>query len=427
MKELNSNLHRPKIFYGWFIVAAGSVTSFLNLGIFMVGIAVFITDIRAELGWSLAAISLGFSLKQLESGIMAPIGGILIDRVGPRPMAIIGSITMTVGLLLFARMHSIWIFYLAATIIAIGQGLGALTAYLAAAMHWFRKKRGMASAVLAMGRGWGYVGAVPVTLLLASFGWRTAAIITALAFSAISVPLAMVIRNRPEPYGYLPDGINPEIDEGNDIGNLEKQIEPDGFTVLEAVRSPAFWLVLISNTSYSFTTAIQHVHWIPHLRHTGFSAPAAGTIIAIYGGTQVFGRLMSGWVGDKIGRQRLLWMSFSLISVGWVAMSFISPETLWAVGAFYLFYGAGQAAHTVAQPTVIADFFGPKRFASIRGIMNPISVLGGVIGPVLTGFMFDSFESYRLIFALLAPVSLVGSIAIFLAKTPTQQIRDTVT
>ena len=110
MKELNSNLHRPKIFYGWFIVAAGSITSFLNLGIFMVGIAVFITDIRAELGWSLAAISLGFSLKQLESGIMAPIGGILIDRVGPRPMAIIGSITMTVGLLLFARMHSIWIF-----------------------------------------------------------------------------------------------------------------------------------------------------------------------------------------------------------------------------------------------------------------------------------------------------------------------------
>ena len=79
----------------------------------------------------------------------------------------------------------------------------------------------------------------------------------------------------------------------------------------------------------------------------------------------------------------------------------------------------------MAQPAVIADFFGSKRFASIRGIMNPISVLGGVIGPVLTGFMFDSFESYRLIFALLAPVSLVGSIAIFLAKTPTQQVRDT--
>ena len=107
-------------------------------------------------------------------------------------------------------------------------------------------------------------------------------------------------------------------------------------------------------------------------------------------------------------------------------MSFISPETLWAIGAFYLFYGAGQAAHTVAQPAVIADFFGPKRFASIRGIMNPISVLGGVIGPVLTGFMFDSYESYRLIFALLAPVSLVGSVAIFVARTPTPQMGDTV-
>ena len=421
MKKLN--LNPSNIFYGWFIVAAGAITSFLNLGIFMVGIAVFITDIRAELGWSLAAISLGFSLKQLESGIMAPIGGFLIDRVGPRPMAIIGSITMTVGLLLFAGMHSIWMFYLAATIIAIGQGLGALSAYLAAAMRWFKEKRGMASAVLAMGRGWGYVGAVPVTLLLASFGWRTAAIMTAIGFAAISIPLAMVIRNRPESYGLFPDGIRPEADEGNEERSLEKRDEPDGFTVAEAVRSPAFWLLLISNTSYSFTTSIQHVHWIPHLRHTGFSAPAAGTVIAIYGATQVIGRLMSGWVGDKIGRQRLLWVSFSLISVGWVFISFISPETLWVVGGFYLFYGAGQAAHTVAQPAVIADFFGPKRFASIRGVMNPISVLGGVIGPVLTGFMFDSFESYQLIFALLAPVSLVGSISIFLARPPTQQVR----
>lgn len=418
MKIENWHPRPPRIFYGWYIVASGSITSFLNLGIFMVGLAVFITDIRAELGWSLVAISLGFSLKQLESGIMAPIGGYLIDRIGPRPMAITGSIIMTVGLLLFAGMHSIWMFYFAAGIIAMGQGLGALSGYLAATMHWFKKKRGMASAILAMGRGWGYVGALPVTLLLASFGWRTAAIMTAIGFVVVSVPLAMVIRTRPEPYGYFPDGIRPQDDNGNDVDNQNSSSEPEGFTVGEAIRSPAFWFVLIANTSYSFTTQIQHVHWIPHLRNTGFSAPGAGAVIAIYGATQVVGRLLSGWVGDIFGRQRLLWISFLLISIGWVAIAFISPEALWAVGAFYLFYGTGQAAHTVAQPAVVADFFGPRRFASIRGIMNPISVIGGVIGPVFAGWMFDISASYQLIFSLLAPVSAIGSVAIFLATNP---------
>ena len=166
--EQNSTQSAPstrpgRIFYGWYIVAAGTITSFVNMAVFMVGLSIFIKDMRDEMGWSLTAISLGFSLKQLETGILAPVSGYLIDKVGPRIMAAFGNVVMTVGLLLFARMDSIWEFYVASFIIAVGQGMGAHMAYITPVMHWFHRKRGIASSFIAMGRGWGYVGSLPIT------------------------------------------------------------------------------------------------------------------------------------------------------------------------------------------------------------------------------------------------------------------------
>jgi MFS family permease len=141
-------------------------------------------------------------------------------------------------------------------------------------------------------------------------------------------------------------------------------------------------------------------------------------IVSIYGAVQVFGRLASGSIGDKVGRHRLLMYSFVLMGIGWVAISMITPSTLWAVGLYYLAYGLGQAAHTVTQQTIVADFFGPRRYATLRGIMNPISVGGGVLGPLFAGRMFDAQGSYQLAFFIMGPLVALGALAIFLAGKP---------
>ena len=147
--------HSPgRIFYGWYIVAARTISSFVNMAVFMVGLSIFIKDLRDEMGWTLTAISIGFSLKTLETGILAPLSGYLIDRLGPRIMAIFGNVVMTIGLLMFANMHTMWEFYLSSFTIALGQGMGAHMAYITPVMHWFHNKRGVASSFLAMGRCW---------------------------------------------------------------------------------------------------------------------------------------------------------------------------------------------------------------------------------------------------------------------------------
>ncbi|MBI4233566.1 MAG: MFS transporter [Chloroflexi bacterium] len=417
--ETVSQARRPRFFYGWYIVGAGAVQGFVNLAVFQIGQGAFIKDVRDQMGWSLTAISLGFSLKQFESGLLAPVSGYLIDRLGPRLMASIGVVLMSVGLILFARMDSLWMFYLSSTVIAIGQAMASLTAYSTAVMHWFRRKRGLAYSILAMGRAWGYVGVLLVTLLMVRFGWREAATISALAFCGISLPLALVIRRRPEPYGYLPDGDRVTAAPQDVEARGAPEASSDSFTVQQALRSVAFWLLLLSSALYGFVNNANLVHQIPHLRNVGFSASAAGVVVAIFGGAQVVGRLASGWIGDKVGRYRLLMVSFLFLALGWVSFANVSAGSLWTLGLYIVLYGIGQSAHTATDQAVVADFFGTRRYATIRGLVSTMSLVGSLLGPIYAGRMFDTFGNYHLAFLTLGPIVALGTPAVLLAGKPT--------
>ena len=408
-----------KLFYGWYIIAAGSISGFLNQAIFTIGLAAFIPQVRKETGWSLTAISLGFSIKQFEQGLLGPISGYLIDRLGPRLMCSLGVIVATVGLLLFARMDSFWTFYVAAVVIALGQSIGAIRAYMATMVHWFRRKRGMAAAIIGAGLGMGYAGVYPISLLLDIYGWRQAAVIIAIVFFAVSLPLAQIIRHRPQSSGLLPDGdLTPMAALGPDTQE-ETESEDDSFTVLQAMRSRPFWMVLIARAFYGLTTNVHHVHQITHMINRGFSPQGAGLLVAVYGVTQMVLRLACGPLGDRIGRFRLFRLSFLFLGIGWLFFAFISPNSWWIVALFFLTYGVGHAAHTVAGQPILADYFGPSRFATISGVMSPLSLLISVIGPVYGGIMFDIFGNFQLAFVILGPIIAMATVAMFAAGPPT--------
>ena len=325
---------------------------------------------------------------------------------------------MTVGLLLFASMNSLWMFYLASTVIALGQGMGSGVAFPTAAMHWFVRKRGRAYSILAMGRAWGYIGVFAITWLLVAFEWRQAAAIAALAFCAVNLTMAQVLRRRPQDYGYLPDG--DRVPGMATRKGISRSVVSDdaSFTIREALRTNAFWLVLISTSLYGFCNHINLVHQIPALRSVGYSAKGAATVVAIFGGIQVAGRLSAGWIGDKIGRHRLLTISYPLLGAGWLFFANISPGRLWYTAPYLLSYSLGQSANTVMSQTVVADFFGTRRYATIRGLISSMSLVLGVTGPIFAGMMFDASGSYHLTFLILAPIIFLGTPAIMLAGKP---------
>ena len=410
---------QPRIFYGWYIVVAATVASFLNSTVFVLGPGVFILDIREHMGWSLSAISLGFSLRQLENGLMAPFAGYLIDRFGPRLMASIGITIMSIGLLLFSVMNSLWMFYISVTTIALGQGMGSTLAYSTSVMHWFVKKRGQAYSITTTGRASAYIGLLGVTWLLVSFGWRGATAIMAISYFVINISLAQLLRPRPQPYGYQPDGERSPVADPADAETptgKEKVVEEEGFGVKEAMRSLAFWMVLVTGATYGFTGSIHQLNQIPALRSGGLSATTAATVVAIFGGIQVVGRLVAGWTGDKIGRTGLYMMSFLFLSIGWLIFANIAQGKLWLLVPYLAVFGMGLSAYTSISETVVADFFGVRRYATIRGTMNSLALGCTILGPVFAGFMFDRFGNYYLAFVALSPIIALGAPAIFIAR-----------
>lgn len=397
-----------KIYYGWYIALSGTITSFISLAVLQIGHGAFINDIYEELSWSMTAISTGFSIRVLGAGILSPLGGYLIDKFGPRITCITGTTLTFIGLILFSIMTELWVFYLSSIIIAVGMSIGSHNAITASIMHWFDKKRGFAYSFSATGRALGYIGIVPITILLSNYGWRDTSLYASYFFLIISLPASFVIKPNPELENKLP--VNPVNKE------KEKRISNTEYGITDALRTPAFWFLAFAQLIYSFGNQMNLVHQQPALKSIGYSLSAVALIVTIFGGIQVFGRLGSGWIGDRIGRSFLLMISFLLMGIGWIGLLFATPGAIFFITLYLLFYTAGQSAHTATDQTVVADFFGITRFATIKGSMQLIALVGGITGPIMAGRIYDVYGSYDIAFIILCPVVSLGTICVFMAR-----------
>ena len=394
-----------KIYYGWYIALSGTITSFISLAVLQIGHGAFINDIYEELSWSMTAISTGFSIRVFGAGILSPLGGYLIDKFGPRITCITGTTLTFIGLILFSIMTQLWVFYLSSIIIAIGMSIGSHNAITASIMHWFDKKRGFAYSFSATGRALGYIGIVPITILLSNYGWRDTSLYASYFFFIVSLPASFVIKP------------NPDLENKLQINTKdEKRISDNEYGITDALKTPAFWFLAFAQLIYSFGNQMNLVHQQPALKSIGYSLSAVALIVTIFGGIQVFGRLGSGWIGDRIGRSFLLMISFLLMGVGWIGLLFATPEVIFFITLYLLFYTAGQSAHTATDQTVVADFFGITRFATIKGSMQLIALVGGITGPIMAGRIYDIYGSYDIAFIILCPVVSLGTLCVFMAR-----------
>jgi len=197
------------IFYGWWVVAASSIIFLLVGGTTFYGFTAFFNPIIAEMGWTRAQTSLAFSLRSVEGGIIRPIFGFLIDRVGPRKCIFGGMLVIGVSLILMSRTNSLYSFYSTFLLMALGSSAALGLAEYAVVANWFKRRRSLALGILASGYGLSGVMTPVLVFLIHSYGWRVTMVIAGIATMAIGMPLSLLIRHRPEQYGYLPDGDKP--------------------------------------------------------------------------------------------------------------------------------------------------------------------------------------------------------------------------
>lgn len=193
-------------FYGWAIVAVGVVTQFFQ-GLSAQGFSSYLTYFQKEFGWSKAVMAGPRSVTSVEGAIIGPLEGWLVDKFGPRLIVTIGVFIMGLGFILFGLIDSLWMYYLANIVIALGTGFQGMIIMSVAVNKWFRRRRTMAQSIMLL--GFSMAGVVGVPLLVVTqeaFGWQISAYSSGLLIWGLGFPCTLLLRTEPEPYGLLPDG-----------------------------------------------------------------------------------------------------------------------------------------------------------------------------------------------------------------------------
>jgi MFS family permease len=374
----------------------------------------FFPSFEREFGWSRTAISGAFSLARIESGLLGPIEGYLTDRVGAHRMLFIGLVICTAGFLLLSRVDSLPMLYAVIILgIVLGSSLGYNMPISVLIAKVFRERRSLAFGIFRMGPGISGPLVPLVGWMIAAWGWRTAAVISALIIFSVGLPIAMIIHGI-----YRREEIDIAAAESSDAkAALSRQRSNDPqFTLAEALRHKVFWFLSTAMALRHMVTEGVSVHFVILLVDRGWSTEAASSLLGLSALIGAPARLGMGWLGDLLDKRKLviallLTLSFSVLLMGYTAEALIFTPCM-------IIYSLSYGGLASLQEPIRADYFGTKAFATIQGMSRSVQTAGTFIGPVLAGFLYDVTKSYTIAFGIFAVASLGAAGLMILARRP---------
>ena len=357
-----------------------------------------------------------FSLSRVESGMLGPFQGWLIDRFGSRTILQAGLVLFAAGFFLFSRIDALWQFYGVYLLLSVGSSLGGFLTVNAALANWFQRKR--ATAMGLSSTGWGVGGLlVPVVAVsLGVLGWRDTAALSGVLVLAFGLPLSTLIRHAPEPYGLLPDGRKPRDTGANGAADAE-DVERS-FTVRQTLRTPAFWFVSAGHATAMFAVSTVGLLLIPHLEENlDFSVERAGLVVAVLTTVSVIGQATTGFLGDRIDKRFIIVTAMAGHTLAMLVLVMATGMAM--VLLFAVLHGVSWGFRGPLMTAIRADYFGRASFATIMGFSSMVVQVGTVSGPLLGGFIGDMFDGdFRPAFGIIAAFTALGAFFFALAKPP---------
>jgi OFA family oxalate/formate antiporter-like MFS transporter len=409
----------PTKFYGWKALAVTAVMYFAMTGLLLYSFPVFLPFLCEAFGWSRASVSWANSLAMVVAGITSPLAGFLIARYGARIVIVIGA-TLSILCFVFVSLHTqLWELYLAyGALLGTGCCFCGMIAMTTIANNWFIKKRSLALSILLTAGGLG--GLVMVSFIMAlinRYGWRHAYLVVAgFVFVLLVILPALLVRNKPEDLGQVPDGIN-EQDRKVSISSARKlQGTPVDFTAAEALRTPAFWLLTLFGTCYMVGLQGFMLHQVAFLLDIKITSAMAAAAYSTFVGISAFGRLGFGFLGLRYPMHALAIISMLLMISGLTL--FLWAKALPMIFICNCIVGIGMGATFVAFMSIIPLYFGKTHYPKIIGYSMPFLTIIGSLGSPLTGWIRDTTGSYMLAWKLAILVLVIGLISIVLARSP---------
>src|SRR5216683_1930405 len=382
-----------KIFYGWWVVAAFSVTTFMSTGV-RHAVGPFLKPIVGDLGLDRASFSAVIALSLFLYGVFMPLAGMVLDRFSVRTVTTAGTLLLVASLVLTAMVRNFWEFA-AVYGVLVPLGLAGTGPVIASGVvaRWFSRRRGTALSVLGSASMTGMSLLVPaVTWLVLTTGWRTTHVVIAGLILAISLPLCLwVLRDSPESVGLTADG-EPRL-AGAPAASVER------VTAGEALRTLAFWQLAGSFFTCGFSMSLLSAHGIPMLTDHGYTPMFASWVFGVLGGSSIGCTIMLGALSDRFGRRPVL----SAIYAGRVfifAGFFLIRDNPAAILTVAVLGGITMAGTGSMTSALTADIWGRFSVSPVLGVIFLVHQTGAAIGSWLAGAMFEATGGYGAAFAL---------------------------
>ena len=390
---------------------------FLLGALLLQSFGLYIAVLSEEMGWSKTTLSGAAAMQSMEAAVIGPLLGWMMDRFGPQLIVRWGIVIFSLGLLLLSQVGSVSTFYASAVLMAIGASLAGYFPLSVAIVQWFEKYRARALSFMSLGLAMGGLVVPALAWFMQHFGWRSTAAATGVLALVVGLPLARMIRRRPEDHGEHVDGISPAE---HLIAAAEGTPRPPAqaeFSVREALRTRAFWLLAIGHGLALLVVTAVNVHAITHMKEgLGYTVATAGWIIMLMTFGQMLGVLLGAGIGDRFDKRKVTALCMLAHALGLLCLTYATGMS--GLIAFAAFHGLAWGLRGPFMLAIRADYFGRQAIGVIMGISAAIVAVGQVAGPLVAGVLADLTGNYRLGFTVLAVLSALGSVSFMLATRP---------
>ena len=402
---------RKKIYYGWWMLAGSVLAMAVGSGVSFWSFGLYIGPLEDEFDWSRAAISGGFSISLLLSGLIAPFVGRWIDRYGPRRVLLIGAVLTALSYLLLAITTELWHWYLFQSINAVFRQMMFFMPFQALVSRWFDRKRGLAVGILATGFSLGGFVVVPLMrLTIDAVGWEGSFVVAGIAITAIFLPLGwFLIRDHPA-------DVDASVD-GDPVPRGERAPRTfTGITVSAAIRMPLFWLIAFALMAFFYGMFGWMIHAVPYYESVGISTGGAAALVSIAAGGGIFSRLAFGFLADRISSIEAASVVLALFLCGAMLTLLISGASTVGIAIFVALFIVGSGGGPMIEPLLLTRAFGVAHFASLLGVIAVVETTGQIVSPTAAGAIFDATNSYDWALVMFAIALLVSMTLFWLAS-----------
>jgi sugar phosphate permease len=407
----SSQTKRRPVYFGWYILAASVVLLSYQSVTFVYGFTAFITPIASTLGWTYAEISLATTIRGIQVGALDPFVGMVVDRWPARRLMILGTLTYALGVVILSKANSLLVFYLGFLVMGLGGTFCYSMVPQTVLARWFKKNIGKVSGILTMGFSIGGIFVPFIVKGIDAFGWQNLMLYLAFGVVILGLPMSLFFRNRPEEYGLLPDGAVPATDGA--VTPAEEYVTG----LKQILKMKAFWLIGIACMFHMIAVNALTIHIVPYMTSIGMDRETAALSITIFSLISLGVRLLYGILADKYPKKNIFALSSGITTAALVMLGLLNTSFALMV-AFSVVYALGVAGSTALRVPITRDYFGAKNFGKIFGWLSVFSVVGGVAGAPLAGWVFDTRGTYSPIWYIFAVMTALATFLFLMLPPP---------